>query len=83
MKKIPSLQPCRSHSYSPVLFQILNAAQNKLERLPSNLGPLVDGTVTLPRKGSRRDLPTSPMSVMEELYLQVREEIDSNIWIIE
>lgn len=53
-------------------FQTLNAAQNKIEKLPPNIGHFIDGTVTLPRKGSKKELVIGPLSVLEEVHLQVR-----------
>ncbi|XP_076065875.1 leucine-rich repeat serine/threonine-protein kinase 1-like isoform X3 [Oratosquilla oratoria] len=49
----------------------LNAAQNKIEQLPSCIGQFVDGTVTLPRKCSpRKEMMLGPISVLEEIHLQ-------------
>ncbi|KAK4295198.1 hypothetical protein Pmani_032225 [Petrolisthes manimaculis] len=58
-----------------MIFQLpslktLNAAQNKIEKLPNNIGQLLDGTVTLPRRGSKKDLFLGPLSVLEEVHLQ-------------
>ncbi|XP_068220598.1 leucine-rich repeat serine/threonine-protein kinase 1 isoform X12 [Palaemon carinicauda] len=58
-----------------MIFQLpslktLNAAQNKIEKLPSTIGQFVDGTVTLPRKGSKKELFLGPVSVLEEVHLQ-------------
>ncbi|XP_050691737.1 leucine-rich repeat serine/threonine-protein kinase 1-like isoform X4 [Eriocheir sinensis] len=58
-----------------MIFQLpslktLNAAQNKIEKLPPSIGQFVDGTVTLPRKGSKKDLFQGPLSVLEEVHIQ-------------
>ncbi|KAK7078388.1 hypothetical protein SK128_010659 [Halocaridina rubra] len=58
-----------------MIFQLpslktLNAAQNKIEKLPSSIGQFIDGTVTLPRKGSKKELFLGPLSVLEEVHLQ-------------
>ncbi|XP_064112289.1 leucine-rich repeat serine/threonine-protein kinase 1-like isoform X1 [Macrobrachium nipponense] len=58
-----------------MIFQLpslktLNAAQNKIEKLPTTIGQFIDGTVTLPRKGSKKDLFLGPVSVLEEVHLQ-------------
>ncbi|XP_042874450.1 leucine-rich repeat serine/threonine-protein kinase 1-like isoform X4 [Penaeus japonicus] len=58
-----------------MIFQLpslktLNAAQNKIEKLPPNIGHFIDGTVTLPRKGSKKELVIGPLSVLEEVHLQ-------------
>ncbi|KAB7496364.1 Leucine-rich repeat serine/threonine-protein kinase 1 [Armadillidium nasatum] len=52
-------------------LRILNASQNKLEHLPVMIGQsLVDGTVTLPRKGRRNHAFPNPISVLEEIHLK-------------
>ncbi|RXG51538.1 Leucine-rich repeat serine/threonine-protein kinase 1 [Armadillidium vulgare] len=52
-------------------LRILNASQNKLEHLPVMIGQsLVDGTVTLPRKGRRNYAFPNPISVLEEIHLK-------------
>ncbi|XP_063840315.1 leucine-rich repeat serine/threonine-protein kinase 1-like isoform X2 [Scylla paramamosain] len=51
-------------------LKILNAAQNKIEKLPPSIGQFIDGTVTLPRKGSKKELFQGPLSVLEEVHLQ-------------
>lgn len=56
------------------LFQTLNAAQNKIEKLPPSIGQFLDGTVTLPRKGSKKELFQGPVSVLEEVHIQVRRQ---------
>lgn len=67
------------------IFQILNAAQNKIEKLPPSIGQFIDGTVTLPRKGSKKELFQGPVSVLEEVHIQVRKQEPSRtcrLWII-
>ncbi|CAL4058692.1 unnamed protein product, partial [Meganyctiphanes norvegica] len=58
-----------------MIFQLpslktLNAAQNKIEKLPSSIGQFIDGTVTLPRRGSKKEMFLGPVSVLEEVHLQ-------------
>nr|XP_045599191.1 leucine-rich repeat serine/threonine-protein kinase 1-like isoform X5 [Procambarus clarkii] len=58
-----------------MIFQLpslktLNAAQNKIEKLPPTIGQFIDGTMTLPRKGSKKELIIGPVSVLEEVHLQ-------------
>lgn len=65
------MKSCINSTSLYLFLQTLNAAQNKIEKLPNNIGQFLDGTVTLPRRGAKKDLFLGPLSVLEEVHLQV------------